>query len=162
MKEFLTKPVTQDEGRSLSQFMTYFGASLDPMVWVNLIEEEANEVLKAFSNEGPEQHLKELADLRYVIVGFTLVRPSLLEALVSQEGIDKLSYVDKLMGAVHEMLDASSARYTDAQLSEAFSLVHTSNMSKLGEDGKPVRRADGKIMKGPHYKAPDLSLLVAA
>jgi len=42
---------------------------------------------------------------------------------------------------------------------KVFDLVHESNMSKLGEDGKPVMRADGKILKGPNYKEPDLSFL---
>jgi len=37
-------------------------------------------------------------------------------------------------------------------LGEVFAEVHRSNMSKLGEDGKPVRREDGKILKGVHYK----------
>ncbi len=45
-------------------------------------------------------------------------------------------------------------------LKEAFKRVHESNMSKLGEDGKPIKRADGKVLKGPHYHEPDLSDLV--
>ena len=47
-------------------------------------------------------------------------------------------------------------------LDEALRLVHESNMSKLGTDGKPLRRADGKVLKGPNYKKPDLSALVDA
>ena len=43
---------------------------------------------------------------------------------------------------------------------EAFSRVHESNMSKLGEDGKPIYREDGKVLKGPNYKKADLSDLV--
>lgn len=39
-------------------------------------------------------------------------------------------------------------------------LVHASNMSKLGPDGKPVKRGDGKVLKGPNYRAPDLSDIV--
>lgn len=35
--------------------------------------------------------------------------------------------------------------------------IHRSNMSKLGEDGKPVRRADGKSMKGPNYFKPNIA-----
>lgn len=46
------------------------------------------------------------------------------------------------------------------QLNEAFERVHASNMSKLGEDGKPIYREDGKVLKGPHYTPPDLSDLV--
>jgi predicted HAD superfamily Cof-like phosphohydrolase len=43
----------------------------------------------------------------------------------------------------------------------AFDEVHRSNMSKLGADGKPIRRPeDGKVMKGPNYFAPDLSKFI--
>jgi predicted HAD superfamily Cof-like phosphohydrolase len=41
-------------------------------------------------------------------------------------------------------------------IDEAFERVHRSNMSKLGPDGKPVVRADGKVLKGPDYRLPDL------
>ena len=42
-------------------------------------------------------------------------------------------------------------------LDECFSEVHRSNMSKLGEDGKPIHRVDGKVMKGPNYFPPNLT-----
>ncbi len=42
--------------------------------------------------------------------------------------------------------------YKDAALRE----VHRSNMSKLGPDGKPIYREDGKVLKGPGYSPPDL------
>ena len=42
----------------------------------------------------------------------------------------------------------------------AFKRVHESNMSKLGPDGKPIYREDGKVLKGPNYKKPYLSDLV--
>ena len=45
-------------------------------------------------------------------------------------------------------------------LDEALNRVHISNMSKLGEDGKPVYREDGKVLKGPNYKPPTLTDLV--
>jgi len=45
-------------------------------------------------------------------------------------------------------------------LDEAMHRVHRSNMSKLGLDGKPIRRGDGKILKGPNYAPPNLSDLV--
>ena len=38
---------------------------------------------------------------------------------------------------------------------DAYDEVHRSNMSKLGDDGKPVRRADGKALKGPNYTPAD-------
>jgi len=45
-------------------------------------------------------------------------------------------------------------------LDEALNRVHQSNMSKLGDDGQPIRRDDGKVLKGPNYKEPDLKDLV--
>ena len=45
-------------------------------------------------------------------------------------------------------------------LDAAMDRVHQSNMSKLGEDGKPIRREDGKVLKGPNYQPPTLSDLV--
>jgi len=43
---------------------------------------------------------------------------------------------------------------------EAFKRVHESNLSKLDDDGKPLYREDGKILKGPNYTAPTLKDLL--
>jgi|TARA_Y100000289_G_C3922799_1_gene151455 predicted HAD superfamily Cof-like phosphohydrolase len=45
-------------------------------------------------------------------------------------------------------------------LEEALHRVHKSNMSKLGLDGKPIRRNDGKVLKGPNYMPPNLTDLI--
>ena len=45
-------------------------------------------------------------------------------------------------------------------LDEALYRVHLSNMSKLGEDGNPIYREDGKVLKGPNYQPPTLTDLV--
>lgn len=42
-------------------------------------------------------------------------------------------------------------------LDKVFDEVHRSNMSKLGEDGKPIYRGDGKVLKGPGYFKPDIA-----
>jgi predicted HAD superfamily Cof-like phosphohydrolase len=41
-------------------------------------------------------------------------------------------------------------------LDECFAEVHGSNMSKLGADGQPIYREDGKVLKGANYYAPNL------
>jgi predicted HAD superfamily Cof-like phosphohydrolase len=46
------------------------------------------------------------------------------------------------------------------KLTAMFDEVHKSNMSKLGEDGKPIYREDGKVMKGPNYKKPNLKDII--
>ena len=45
-------------------------------------------------------------------------------------------------------------------LDKCFEEVQNSNMSKLGEDGKPIYNDSGKVMKGPNYFKPDLSKFV--
>ena len=45
-------------------------------------------------------------------------------------------------------------------LDEALDRVHKSKMSKLGEDGKPIYREDGKVLKGPDYEPPTLMDLI--
>ena len=45
-------------------------------------------------------------------------------------------------------------------MDEAMYRVHLSNMSKLGVDGEPIYRADGKVMKGPNYQQPTLTDIV--
>ena len=45
-------------------------------------------------------------------------------------------------------------------LDETLDRVHKSNMSKLGKDGKPIYRDDGKVLKGPDYQPPTLMDLI--
>ena len=64
--------------------------------------------------------------------------------------------------ALKELADLVYVCYQYAEnmnwsLDEALNRVHESNMSKLDEDGKPIYREDGKVLKGPNYKPPDLS-----
>ena len=45
-------------------------------------------------------------------------------------------------------------------IEEIMRRIHTSNMSKLGEDGRPIYREDGKVLKGPNYEPPKLDDLI--
>jgi predicted HAD superfamily Cof-like phosphohydrolase len=70
--------------------------------------------------------------------------------------------------AMHLLKEIADLRYVAGglavalgmDLEEADAAVHESNMSKLDDNGRPVRRDDGKVMKGPNYRAPDLSKMV--
>ena len=67
--------------------------------------------------------------------------------------------------ALKELADLVYVCYQYAEnmnwnLDEALFRVHESNMSKLGEDGHPVKREDGKVLKGPNYKPPNLEDLI--
>ena len=67
--------------------------------------------------------------------------------------------------ALKELADLVYVCYQYAEnmgwfLDEALDRVHKSNLSKLGEDGKPIYREDGKVLKGPNYKPPTLEDLI--
>ena len=47
-------------------------------------------------------------------------------------------------------------------MDKIFNEIHRSNMSKLGEDGKPIYREDGKVLKGPRYAPPDIKSIIDA
>jgi predicted HAD superfamily Cof-like phosphohydrolase len=62
----------------------------------------------------------------------------------------------------HELADVVYVAYGTAlvhgiDLDAVIAEIHRSNMTKLGPDGQVVRRADGKVLKGEHYRAPDVS-----
>ena len=46
------------------------------------------------------------------------------------------------------------------KIEEVFNEIQRSNMSKLGADGKAIRRGDGKILKGPNYSPPDIKSIL--
>ncbi|MGY4980870.1 pyrophosphohydrolase domain-containing protein [Streptomyces sp. 900105755] len=65
----------------------------------------------------------------------------------------------------HELADVVYVAYGTAlvhgiDLDEVLAEIHRSNMSKLGPDGQVARRADGKVLKGEHYRAPDVSAVL--
>ena len=81
------------------------------------------------------------------------------------EGMLFMKSPDHQEHALKELADLVYVCYQYAEnmgwlLDEALNRVHESNMSKLDEDGNPIYREDGKVLKGPNYKPPDLSDLV--
>lgn len=76
------------------------------------------------------------------------------------EGINRYKQPDKQKVA-KELADLLYVVYGTAatfgiDIDRVFDEVHKSNMSKLGEDGKPLYREDGKVLKGPNYQPPKL------
>lgn len=102
---------------------------------LKLIREESGEVMEEFVNM--------LMDLERGKPVSTVQKTKLLKELCD------LQYV---------LSGAAVALGLDIQT--AFIRVHNSNMSKLGDDGKPVYREDGKIIKGDNYRPPNLEDLV--
>lgn len=146
--------------QEVSEFIRVFDASTDIALWERLIEEEVMELHVELTADtiNRENVLKEAADVIYVVTPLIGIVEALGDiGLVSEERMLKLQ---KLVERADNKLEVAIGMFGEETIEKAVKLVHASNMSKLGEDGKPIRRDDGKILKGPDYKAPDLSALV--
>lgn len=139
----------------VAEFMVAFKGSLDPRLWISLIDEELAELMA--ETYGTAEHLKELCDLLYVSTGLALTAPDHIGMLMRK---DERETVIKQQGKVSRFLDSGLEYYGEKVFMEAFARVHHSNMSKLDKNGEPILREDGKVMKGPNYKAPDLTDLL--
>ncbi len=83
-----------------------------------------------------------------------LIKEELQELFVAMAEKDIVEVADALTDILYVTYGAGHAFGID--LDACFREVQRSNMSKLGEDGKPIYREDGKILKGPDYSEPDL------
>ena len=84
-----------------------------------------------------------------------LIKEELTELTEAMNNKDLLEVADALTDILYVTYGAGHAFGID--LDKCFDEVQRSNMSKLGEDGKPIYNEFGKVMKGPKYFKPDLS-----
>ncbi|MFE9613437.1 MazG nucleotide pyrophosphohydrolase domain-containing protein [Streptomyces sp. NPDC006012] len=87
--------------------------------------------------------------------------------LLAEEAAEvaEVSVTGPLDRLAHELADVVYVAYGTAlvhgiDLDAVLAEVHRSNMSKVGPDGQISRRADGKVLKGDHYEAPDVSAVL--
>ena len=88
----------------------------------------------------------------------SLIQEELDELKEAMTNNDLLEVADALTDLLYVTYGAGHAFGID--LDKCFDEVQNSNMSKLGEDGKPIYNELGKVMKGPNYFKPDLSKFV--
>ena len=90
------------------------------------------------------------------------IKPVRMELLREEyEELQEALRSGDLRSIAQELADLVYVTYGTAlaygiDLDAALREVHSSNMSKLGEDGKPVLREDGKVLKGPNYRPPNM------
>ena len=84
-----------------------------------------------------------------------LIKEELKELTEAMQDENLLEVADALTDILYVTYGAGHAFGID--LDKCFEEVQNSNMSKLGEDGKPIYNEAGKVMKGPNYFKPDLS-----
>ena len=88
-----------------------------------------------------------------------LIKEELEELKEAMDNNDLLEVADALTDILYVTYGAGHAFGVD--LDKCFNEVQNSNMSKLGENGKPIYNEAGKVMKGPNYFRPDLSKFVS-
>lgn len=81
------------------------------------------------------------------------------EYLEGEENNDLVEIADAL-GDIMYIAYGTGITY-GLPMDEIFNEIHRSNMSKLGADGKPIRREDGKLLKGPNFSPPDIAGIIA-
>ena len=96
----------------------------------------------------------EIPDAETVNLRIELIAEELEELWDACEKKDVTEIADALTDILYVTYGAGHAFGID--LDKCFQEVQNSNMSKLGTDGKPIYREDGKIMKGPNYFEPNL------
>ena len=96
-----------------------------------------------------------LSDVKTNKLRIDLIKEELEELTEAMQDENLLEVADALTDILYVTYGAGHAFGID--LDKCFEEVQNSNMSKLGEDGKPIYNEAGKVMKGPNYFKPDLS-----
>ena len=113
---------------------------------VKLFMQTYGQEVKAKANFSDEKTNKLRVDL---------IKEELDELTKAMDEKDLLEVADALTDILYVTYGAGHA--FGINLDMCFDEVQSSNMSKLGEDGKPIYNDAGKVMKGPNYFKPDLS-----
>ena len=98
---------------------------------------------------------KNISELR-----FNLMKEENEEYLQASRDEDLIEIGDALGDMLYILCGTIIAHGFQDKIESVFDEIQRSNMSKLGADGKPIYRKDGKVMKGPNYFKPDLKKIL--
>ena len=115
--------------------------------------EKVGHFMKTFGQEVKTN--SELSSEKINNLRISLINEELEEFKQAIQNNDLKEAIDALTDILYVTYGAGHA--FGVNLDECFDEVQRSNMSKLGEDGKPIYNEAGKVMKGPNYFKPDLS-----
>ena len=119
--------------------------------------EHVKKFMKTFGQEVKEK--AEFPSNKIISLRYDLIREELDELKDAIEKKDIKEVADALTDILYVTYGAGHA--FGINLDKCFAEVQSSNMSKLGVDGKPIYNEKGKVMKGPNYFKPNLSKFVA-
>ena len=87
---------------------------------------------------------------------FNLMDEENKEYLEAAESGDLVEVADALGDMLYILCGTILEHGMQYKIEEVFNEIQRSNMSKLGADGKPIYREDGKVLKGPNYFKPNI------
>ena len=87
---------------------------------------------------------------------FDLMAEENEEYLEAAQNDDLVEVADALGDMLYILCGTILEHGMQYKIEEVFNEIQRSNMSKLGADGEPIYREDGKVMKGPYYFKPDI------
>ncbi len=87
---------------------------------------------------------------------FDLMDEENKEYLEAAENDDLVEVADALGDMLYILCGTILEHGMQYKIEEVFNEIQRSNMSKLGADGKPIYREDGKVLKGPNYFKPNI------
>jgi predicted HAD superfamily Cof-like phosphohydrolase len=91
---------------------------------------------------------------------FNLMKEENEEYLEAAQNNDIVEIADALGDMLYILCGTIIEHGLQHKIEEVFDEIQRSNMSKLGEDGKPVYREDGKVLKGPNYFKPNIDSII--
>jgi len=91
---------------------------------------------------------------------FDLMDEENKEYLEAAENDDLVEVADALGDMLYILCGTILEHGMQYKIEEVFNEIQRSNMSKLGADGKPIYREDGKVMKGPNYFKPNIETIL--
>ncbi|MEL6809823.1 MAG: nucleoside triphosphate pyrophosphohydrolase family protein [Bacteroidota bacterium] len=91
---------------------------------------------------------------------YKLMREENEEYLEAANNNDLVEVADALGDMLYILCGTIIEHGMQHKIEEVFNEIQRSNMSKLGEDGKPIYREDGKVLKGPNYFKPDIKSIL--
>ena len=97
----------------------------------------------------------EITELRY-----KLMKEENEEYLEAVKSNDLIEIADALGDMLYILCGTIISHGFQNKIEELFDEIQRSNMSKLGSDGKPIYREDGKVLKGPHYFKPNIEKIL--
>ncbi len=119
--------------------------------------ESVKKFMKTFGQEVKEK--AEFPNDKITSLRYDLIQEELDELKEAIDNRDIKEVADALTDILYVTYGAGHA--FGINLDKCFAEVQNSNMSKLGEDGKPIYNEKGKVLKGPNYFKPDLKKFVA-